>query len=167
MGVAAVPRWGVSSPAMNPVSGSIPFATLSGSQQVVRTAASAAARASYGASPSAATGPTTGPLGRIGPVTPARAAETATQHTPAIPSSPTADTDRLVGARVNKGIDFEVGGASDANRVVVSAGVNSTTPMPGPPKPVSEFAFPMYRHPADRHAAATAVNVGRSIDVTG
>lgn len=28
-------------------------------------------------------------------------------------------------------------------------------------------AIPMYRHPADRNAAATAVSVGRSLDVSG
>lgn len=35
------------------------------------------------------------------------------------------------------------------------------------PRPSDTAAIPMYRHPADRNAAATAVNAGRRIDVRG
>ena len=51
---------------------------------------------------------------------------------------------RLIAARVPGGIDF-----------------SSDEPMP------SESAIPMYRHPADRNAAATGVVAGRVIDVVG
>lgn len=36
----------------------------------------------------------------------------------------------------------------------------------GVPRPASA-ALPMYRHPADKNAAATAVQVGRRLDTTG
>ncbi len=32
---------------------------------------------------------------------------------------------------------------------------------------IVEGAFAMYRHPADKNAAATSVNAGRMVDVTG
>ncbi len=35
------------------------------------------------------------------------------------------------------------------------------------PRPSDSAAIPMYRHPADRNAAATAVTAGRTIDVRG
>jgi hypothetical protein len=34
-------------------------------------------------------------------------------------------------------------------------------------EPMPEGAFAMYRHPADKNSAATAVNAGRMVDVTG
>lgn len=53
--------------------------------------------------------------------------------------------DRIVAARVPGGIDF--------------------TPPSGP---VPKFAaMQMYRHPADKHAAATALSVGLQLDVNG
>ena len=35
-----------------------------------------------------------------------------------------------------------------------------------PPAPAAA-AFPMYRHPADKNAAATAINAGKTIDIQG
>ena len=75
-----------------------------------------------------------------------------------IPARPTAETDRLVGARVGRGIDFEV--ADRVDQIITNA-------SRGPEQGSLASGFPMYRHPADRHAAATGVDVGRSIDVTG
>lgn len=51
---------------------------------------------------------------------------------------------RLTGAKVQKAADF----------------------APPPAAPASS-ALPMYRHPADKNAAATGVQVGRVIDFTG
>ena len=55
--------------------------------------------------------------------------------------------ERLVAGVVPGGVDFGAGGIGDA-------------------KP-SGAALPMYRHPADKNAAATAVNIGRRLDVQG
>jgi len=63
-------------------------------------------------------------------------------------SRPGAGAARLVGARVN-----------------VPAFEGLSAP-PGPAGGAAE-ALPFYRHPADRNAAATAVNLGRSLDVSG
>jgi hypothetical protein len=52
--------------------------------------------------------------------------------------------DRLVAATVPGGVDF-----------------SGETPQP------SQSTLPLYRHPADRNAAATAVGVGRFVDVSG
>lgn len=38
---------------------------------------------------------------------------------------------------------------------------------PAPVQPADSAAIPMYRHPADRNAAATAVTAGRLIDLEG
>lgn len=35
------------------------------------------------------------------------------------------------------------------------------------PRPSDPASIPMYRHPADRNAAATAVSAGRTLDVRG
>ena len=53
---------------------------------------------------------------------------------------------RLVAAAVNVPVDFNIPGAS---------------------APAARESLAMYRHPADKNAAATAVNVGRQIDLTG
>jgi len=50
----------------------------------------------------------------------------------------------LIGARVPGGIDF-----------------SGSTPRPG------AHTLPLYRHPADRNAAATGVHAGRMLDVEG
>ena len=61
------------------------------------------------------------------------------------PNTPLSPTSRLVAARVPGGIDF----------------------LEGTPQPArSPQAIAMYAHPADRNAAATAVNAGRLIDLT-
>ncbi|MEZ6241979.1 MAG: hypothetical protein R3B57_02955 [Phycisphaerales bacterium] len=54
----------------------------------------------------------------------------------------------LVGAKVN---------------VPAFEGLSNPTPLASE----RSEAFPFYRHPADRNAAATAVNLGRSLDVSG
>jgi hypothetical protein len=48
----------------------------------------------------------------------------------------------------------------------VSVPVDFDIPVTAAPAP-SRGALAMYRHPADKNAAATAVNVGRSVDLTG
>lgn len=58
--------------------------------------------------------------------------------------SPTA---RLVGATVPGGIDF-----------------SADVPQPGPGR--SAQAMAMYRHPADKNAAATGVTAGRLVDLS-
>ena len=52
---------------------------------------------------------------------------------------------RLIAGVVPGGIDF-----------------SGETPVPG-----ESSAIPFYRHPADQNAAATNIQIGRSIDVTG
>jgi hypothetical protein len=47
---------------------------------------------------------------------------------------------------------------------IVPGGVDFAGPEAAPR---AAEALPMYRHPADRNAAATAVNVGRRLDVSG
>ncbi|TVQ32691.1 MAG: hypothetical protein EA376_04820 [Phycisphaeraceae bacterium] len=46
---------------------------------------------------------------------------------------------------------------------VVPGGIDFTAPEPRP----TEASLPMYRHPADRNAAATALALGRSLDIAG
>lgn len=74
----------------------------------------------------------------VGPVAPSAPAEA---HRDVRPEG----VRRLVAGAVPGGVQFDAGGAAQP-----SAG-----------------ALPMYRHPADKNAAATAVNVGRSLDVRG
>jgi hypothetical protein len=62
---------------------------------------------------------------------------------------------KLVGARVPGKVDF----SGDAP--VQSAGGG------GGAGNLAASALPLYRHPADKNAAATAVSIGRSLDVTG
>ena len=54
---------------------------------------------------------------------------------------------KLVAGVVPGGVAFDAGGSAQPS-------------SPG-------ASLPMYRHPADRNAAATAVSVGRSLDVRG
>jgi hypothetical protein len=56
-----------------------------------------------------------------------------------------ADIRRLVAARVEGGIDFSTGSV----------------------RPAATGALPLYRHPADKNAAATAIDMGRRVDVQG
>lgn len=44
---------------------------------------------------------------------------------------------------------------------------DAPAPAPAAASTARTGAFPMYRHPADKNAAATAVNAGRVIDVNG
>lgn len=59
---------------------------------------------------------------------------------------------RLVGAVVPGGVEFSQSGEAQASR---PTGESAYSPLA------------MYRHPADKNAAATAVNVGRRLDVQG
>ena len=61
---------------------------------------------------------------------------------------PAADPSRVVGAQVGP-IDL-------ARDVAEVAG-----------KPASDGTLPLYRHPADRNQAATAIALGRALDVKG
>jgi hypothetical protein len=48
------------------------------------------------------------------------------------------------------------------------AGKVSTAPnFAAPPAPKNSDSLPLYRHPADKNAAATGVSLGRSVDVNG
>ena len=62
---------------------------------------------------------------------------------PVVTKAPT-NAERLVAARVPGGIDFTADG-----------------PTPRGP------SLPLYRHPADKNAAAVSVEVGRSVDIAG
>jgi len=75
---------------------------------------------------------------------PVRAPETAARVAPAADESRPAALGRLVAGGVPGGIDF--------------AGAE---PRPSAP------AHQLYRHPADRNAAATALTAGRTLDVEG
>lgn len=56
---------------------------------------------------------------------------------------------------------------SSAIDALVAGRVDSPIDFGGAAAPAARGAISMYRHPADRNAAATAVNIGRSVDVTG
>jgi hypothetical protein len=60
-----------------------------------------------------------------------------------MPDGPSPGASRMVAATVGGRIDFQE------------------------PASQTDGALPMYRHPADRNAAATAVNAGRVLDVEG
>jgi hypothetical protein len=66
------------------------------------------------------------------------------------------------------GLDtVNISGRSANLQKLVAAKVSVPTNFT-PSAPVSDgAAFPMYRHPADKNAAATGVSVGRSLDVNG
>jgi hypothetical protein len=84
--------------------------------------------------------PPTPAAGAVAPVSPTRPVQ------PESPDGSRAEGFRkLVAGVVPGGVSFEAGG----------------TAQPSP------AALPMYRHPADKNAAATAVSVGRSLDVRG
>ncbi len=92
----------------------------------------------YGVSPAGRAAPVA-KVTQVGAGTPsAAAAETQ-------PSGRPENLRRLVAGEVPGGVRFDAGGA-------------------GQP---TEASLPMYRHPADKNAAATAVSVGRSLDVRG
>lgn len=63
-----------------------------------------------------------------------------------VPSRDNPGISRLLGARVPGGVEFS---GDDA------------MPRKG------EMIIPFYRHPADRNAAATNIQIGRALDVTG
>lgn len=79
------------------------------------------------------------PVRATRPVEPVRAAPAPAGN------SEVSNTSRLVAASVPGRVDF----SGDA------------------PRPSDSASIPMYRHPADRNAAATAVTAGRMIDVRG
>lgn len=80
-----------------------------------------------------------GPTARTAPSAPVAAVR------PAGPSEAASRLDRLTAAVVPGRIDF----------------TGET------PRPASAGALPFYRHPADRNAAATAVAIGRTLDMQG
>lgn len=127
---------------MDRISGSIPFPT---NAFPVNRAAQA-----YGVRPAAKVAPAA-PAGQTLASEQTRASE---QTGPigrigrAAEPRPDADPSRLVAARVD---------AIDLARDVAT--------VEG--RPTAGGALPMYRHPADRNQAATAVALGRSLDVQG
>lgn len=94
------------------------------------------------------------PAAKIAPTAPAVQTRASEQTGPigrigrAAEPRPDADPSRLVAARVD---------AIDLARDVAT--------VEG--RPTAGGALPMYRHPADRNQAATAVAIGRSLDVQG
>lgn len=54
-----------------------------------------------------------------------------------------------------------------ATRRIVAGMVPGKIDFSGPTPQPTGAAIPMYRHPADKNAAATAVDAGRMIDVEG
>lgn len=54
-----------------------------------------------------------------------------------------------------------------ATRRIVAGMVPGKIDFSGPTPQPTGAAIPMYRHPADKNAAATAINAGRVIDVEG
>ncbi|MBL8745437.1 MAG: hypothetical protein JNK58_03680 [Phycisphaerae bacterium] len=83
---------------------------------------------------------------RISPQPRAQSASAPAFVAPAQASQPQpASTSRLVAAAIPGRVEF----SSDA------------------PRPSDAASIPMYRHPADRNAAATAVTAGRTIDIQG
>ncbi len=54
-----------------------------------------------------------------------------------------------------------------ATRRIVAGMVPGKIDFSGPTPTQTTSAIPMYRHPADKNAAATAVDAGRVIDVEG
>jgi len=96
------------------------------------------AQAAPAAKPSAATQPAA-----IQPAQRTQAVAGTRIATPAVPPDTARKLSSLVAARVGGQIDFTAAG-----------------------QPVAAGALPLYRHPADKNAAATAVSAGRSLDVT-
>lgn len=100
----------------------------------------------YGVQPSAqvprtqATGPASAAAAQVSPVADGNSIGSSGPAAK-LPSA----AQKLVGARVPGKVDF-----------------SGATPMPSAGPTLS-----MYRHPADKNAAATAVSVGRSLDVKG
>jgi hypothetical protein len=66
---------------------------------------------------------------------------------------------RLVAATVSGGIDFETQQpkASEAKRPTGQGSAQGS----------GDTTIPMYRHPADRNAAATQVGLGKTVDLSG
>jgi hypothetical protein len=72
------------------------------------------------------------------------------------------------GPRVPSGDTVEVSGKRPKAVNGLVAGKVSVAPNFSPtPAPASSDALPMYRHPADKNAAATGVSLGRGLDVQG
>lgn len=95
----------------------------------------------YGLTPPAAATP----VRPAQPVRPERAGEASqVQGRTRLPSDEQPGISRLVGGRVQGGVDF-----------------SSAEPMPKK----GEMIIPFYRHPADRNAAATNIQIGRALDV--
>jgi len=101
-------------------------------------------------------------------VRPLAQAPSAAQSSP-IETQPLARIDRADKAdltKVSSGIGRLLGARVETPAFEgVSAAPPQTTQSQAPPRRADAFAF--YHHPADRNAAATGVDVGRSLDVSG
>ena len=72
------------------------------------------------------------------------------------------------GPRVASGDTVEVSGKRPNSVNSLVAGKVAVAPNFAPaPAPANSDALPMYRHPADKNAAATDLSLGRGLDVQG
>lgn len=101
--------------------------------------------AAYGA-PGAAVRPAPGPTPGRGVARVISDSDTVELSSARRGTAPASGAGRLVAARVDAPVYFD---------------------LPRSPAQAGQDALPLYRHPADKNAAATAVNVGRALDVTG
>ena len=65
-----------------------------------------------------------------------------------------------------KGVAGSIKPAQPASRIVAGQVPGSVSFAGEQPRPAGP-SLPLYRHPADKNAAATAISVGRSIDIQG
>lgn len=117
----------------------------------------------------------TGPVRSFDSVS--RASVTATSSVEGSLASALSNITSLIGAKVSQGVSFEappasVGAASGGlglNTQAASRGDLQTGPQSGIQSGIQSGSqtVPLYRHPADRHTAATAVHAGRILDVNG
>ena len=80
---------------------------------------------------------------------------------------PGSAAETLAAARVDS-VELSARPAAAKTSKLVAGSVDVPVSFEAPKSPVaSGGAMPMYRHPADRNAAATGVSLGRRVDVTG
>jgi hypothetical protein len=73
-----------------------------------------------------------------------------------------ADTVERVAPRIDPHIE-----PTNASRLIAGSVPGRVDFSADTPRPSDPAAIPMYRHPADKNAAATAVTAGRTLDVRG
>lgn len=96
---------------------------------------------------------------------PAVAPQPALAASPIQPSKPAQRTQAVAGARIaTPEIPVDTSRRLSA---LVAARVPGQIDFSASGQPVAAGALPLYRHPADKNAAATALSAGRSLDVTG